>query len=387
MRKRLMTFVLMLAFMLSMVYAPSISSAKSVDDYEWSDEQLPIIIGDNCPGMSSTSGGEDTWTSGYYASKSIEKALEFYPDDLVVEMGINKNMLGEYKMVLQWGSKFASMGRGGIGSWTTLDDALSEAGVIEEDAIPFNFNYAGSTTQAEYDAAIESSYILVFDKNNNSCVKAPLTKLDNIVTSEAGEDEYLKTKSSVEAKVNGKTDKGYLRVDVSWKLAKKDMYLTGVAFDVREGTLISGDLNKSEGSCTYEIAIDYNFGVSRYEAKDSLGNSYFGEIDISNIFEKNIAGEVVPKSDPSETKENKMVRPKVTVKGIPKEVSVGDSFKVLLSTDVSATMSLNGMSNGGYHKSNKFDITSNGTYTYRAVSKSGGITEGTFEVKCFKGQS
>ena len=74
MRKRLMTFVLMLAFMLSMVYAPSISSAKSVDDYEWSDEQLPIIIGDNCPGMSSTSGGEDTWTSGYYASKSIEKA-------------------------------------------------------------------------------------------------------------------------------------------------------------------------------------------------------------------------------------------------------------------------------------------------------------------------
>lgn len=402
MKKRLVTFVLMLAFILSIIRPSPVASAKSVDDYKWSEKQAPIFVG-----VYSTEDAEYQGTVhlSYGKGNSSGWALalcsweDYYNQvrDGVAEvtfnehLGFTKYFLGNYKLVLQYGDKFAPLTKSGLGEWGSLDTSLSQAEVIADERIPFNFNFPNSSTYDDYCKAIESSTFLVFDKDGNAQFKVNLSDFGDAATSytdmENAVSEYEYGESTLSAKVTGKGSNGGFNVEVTWKFSNKDTYLKDVNVTGLKHTLVSGDNKKPSGTCVYEYTgIDYNAGVLGYVATDSLDNNYTGDIVVRGIYENSVDSEVKPVTG-EENKSDKMVRPKVTVKGIPKKVAVGDSFKVLLSTDVSATMSLNGMSNGGYHKSNKFDITSNGTYTYRAVSKSGGITEGTFEVKCFKGQS
>lgn len=402
MKKRLVTFVLMLAFMLSIIRPSPVASAKSVDDYKWSDKQAPIFVGvystedaeyQGTVHLSYGKGNSSGWSLALCSWESYFNDVR----DGVSEVTFNEHLgftpyfLGNYKLVLQYGDKYAPLTKDGLGVWGSLDTSLNQTEVIKDERIPFNFNFPESSTYEEYCNAIKDAAFLVFDKDGNAQFKVNLSDFGDAATSytdmENAVSEYEYGESTLSAKVTGKGSNGGFNVEVTWRFSNKDAYLKDINITGLKHILVSGDNKKPSGTCVYEYTgIDYNAGVLGYVATDSLDNNYTGDIVIKGIYENSVDSEVKPVTG-EENKSDKMVRPKVTVKGIPKKVAVGDSFKVLLSTDVSATMSLNGMSNGGYHKSNKFDITSNGTYTYRAVSKSGGITEGTFEVKCFKGQS
>ena len=380
------------------------ASAKSVDEYEWSDEQLPIFVACYSDGDSEYLGTvflekHDNWGLRLYQYSNFYETLRNNLDNNVdtgltfnEHLGLTKYFLGTYKMVLQWGDKFAPVTEKGIGSWGSLDSSLNSAEVISKEEVPFDFNYSGSKTYEEYSKSVETSKFLIFDKDNNAMFQVNLSDFGDAAIENFEVDDYVAErengKSTVSAKVVGKGSNSGFNDEVTWKFNKSDVYLKDLTISELKHKLVSGDNKTSSGSCVYEYTgLDYNAGRLDYVAIDSEGQLYYGDVIVSGIFDKDASGEVDAVIGEEDKSEVEMVRPKVTVKGIPKKVAVGDSFKVLLSTDVSATMSLNGMSNGGYHKSNKFDITSNGTYTYRAVSKSGGITEGTFEVKCFKGQS
>jgi len=60
-------------------------------------------------------------------------------------LGFTLYFLGNYKLVLQYGDKFAPLTKDGLGAWGTLAP-VSQSEVIRNERIPFIFNIPNNST-------------------------------------------------------------------------------------------------------------------------------------------------------------------------------------------------------------------------------------------------
>lgn len=190
-----------------------------------------------------------------------------------VKLVLNTDLQGTFKLVLQYGGKFAPVSKDGIKDWGSLDSAVSEAEVLDTRSVPFNFNFAGCKNDEEFKKAIDSSSFLVFDKDNRSMFRFSLSDwtgaIDTYGALEEDKSEQEKEKSKVSAEIVGKGGKG-LKVKVTWEFASGSTSLSDVMISDLKKELVEGSTSGSKGSCVYEFDIAYNAGKADCYEVDAL---------------------------------------------------------------------------------------------------------------------
>ena len=157
-----------------------------------------------------------------------------------------------------------------------------------------------------------------------------------------------------------------------------DLFLNG-------GIVTSKDLDTSklEGEQSFTVDTNGSYEVYLYKTSQASQKSIYlsKSIKIEGLNERK---QTAPQQivDMSTSKAYK--KPVITFKNKPKSASDGSTVTLTMKSSTKAVLNFNGKSSKEYVNSMKVNVSTNGTYTYRALGKGGKEVTGTLKVNFFK---
>ena len=157
-----------------------------------------------------------------------------------------------------------------------------------------------------------------------------------------------------------------------------DLFLNG-------GIVTSKDLDTSklEGEQSFTVDTNGSYEVYLYKTSQASQKSIYlsKSIKIEGLNERK---QTAPQQivDMSTSKAYK--KPVITFKNKPKSASDGSTVTLTMKSSTKAVLNFNGKSSKEYVNSMKVNVSTNGTYTYRALGKGGKEVKGTLKVNFFK---
>lgn len=224
--------------------------------------------------------------------------------------------------------------------------------------------------------------LLFYDNRGNLLLETSIKDLSNYYENKINKEENVGI--SFEYKVEDIYEDSVL-FGLKYKMTNKDDIIDSIFVIDSEGNIVDFkqlDPSKDDETWGAQLAVtkdgDYKLKLTTTLGAESIMDFKFNKKELKKSIDKRkdeFIGGV--KFDSTE--------PKVTFKGLNKDVVKGEYIEVTMKTQIPTVMSLGGMVvSDDYKKSNVFKITSNGSYEYIATSESGVETIGTLKVDCFK---
>ena len=250
-----------------------------------------------------------------------------------------------------------------------LSDAVVKGDILVFSEEEFNSEKDVRGIFSDLESPIQKYFF--FNKDGVLLAEATPQDLEKLVDNEV---EESKIDFSVEV-TDADADGAYLRIN--YKLYEDDVINNIYALD-EEGKVVDStifDTDEPEGVVDKFLSIK-NKGTYTLVLVTGNMNEATTKVEIdSSVFEEASAPKKIVKDE---------TKPEVTFSNTKTPTEYGDTLTITMKTSVEAQMRFGAAAEGEYKKSNKFDITENGTYKYEAITRSGVVTEGTLKIDCFK---
>lgn len=319
----------------------------------------------------------------YFSVERTDKYAAFQEDAVnqIETNDVSFKANGAYKFVIEKDDGFVGMNDSTV--YNSAEDALKDMMINKKgDTVFFNL-FTKEYTPKEYTNMLANATIHVYDAGNNVVDSFPLLKYQDYIS-------YGKEAKEVSVKVNKYIGDNKIKegadLTIFWDLGKEkpqELIISNDAVNYYKSFDISGKDTKD----TLDMALDFMFNGTYKFTVVTIEDSYEQLITFDKFAdykavkpdskENNEYTEKTDKVDSSNVK--------ITVDGIPsRKIEDGNSFTLIVTTNVKSNVNMNGRVDSTYQKKHKFNITENGTYTINAYSEAGKSAKKTIKVNCFK---
>lgn len=286
---------------------------------------------------------------------------------------------GKYKYIISKDDGYLGASADGIEK--DLNKALdAEITYQKGDTVMFNL-FTKEYTPKEYQAMLKKATIIIFDSGNNKVDEFPLLNYKEYV-------QYTDS-SIMNVKLNGYTGNGDINtgvdLTVSWNL--KDETPQELIFKNEDaGVYQIYDISDKKVKDSVDMNIELRYNGTYTVVLTTEKSEYSKEVtfkELEDDFKKPDTQEENKYTEKNEKPDESNI--KITVSGLPKnKIKDGESFTLVIETNVKTNINMNGRVDSTYQKKHKFNITENGTYTIKAFSEAGKSASKVIVVNHFK---
>lgn len=319
----------------------------------------------------------------YFSVERTDKYAAFQEDAVnqIETNDVTFKANGAYKFVIEKDDGFVGMNDSTV--YNSAEDALKDMMINKKgDTVFFNL-FTKEYTPKEYTNMLANATMHVYDAGNNEVDSFPLLKYQDYIS-------YGKEAKEVSVKVNKYIGDDKIKegadLTISWDLGKEkpqELIISNDAVNYYKSFNISGKDTKD----TLDMALDFMFNGTYKFTIVTVEDSYeqlvtfdkFADYKTVKLDSKE-NNEYTEKTD-KVSKENV----KISVNGVPnKKIEDGNSFTLIVTTNVKSNINMDGRVDSNYQKKHKFNITENGTYHITATSEAGKSAKKTIKINCFK---
>lgn len=325
----------------------------------------------------------------YWTSNLSETNYNLFQEDATSEIETNgyigMTVTGAYKFVFYNGKNYIAM-NSDAGYSSDVNSLLSEMLVTEKDGrISFTpFLDTEDYTPKTYKDMLNKAKILVYDKNNNLVKSMPALDYKKYTKFPvAGNKFNVKFDSYIN---DGEIVTG-VSLNISWNLPDGDTPLTLEVINKKADFDKSFDMQDNLSKGNINIALDLAYNGKYTFLFTTMNTEYSTELTFDklslDILDED-EGEKDGKLTYTEGEKISNANVKISVSGLPKgNINAGDSFQLIVKTNVDTNIDMNGRVDSNYQKKHKFNITKNGVYTILATSEAGKSATKKITVNCF----
>lgn len=324
----------------------------------------------------------------YWTSDLSEYSCNLFQEDAETEIETDNDIamtpLGSYKFIFYNGKNYIAMNSTYVGYSTDVNDLLSDMEpTIKNETFRFTqFLDTEDYTPKTYKEMLKRAKIYVYDKNNNLVESMSALNYKNYMkfpsnnNFKATFDKYINDGESVTG----------VSVKLSWSFPDGEnpivLRIINDKIDFEQTFDMQTYTNKSSIAAALNLQYNgtYTFVMSTNE-REYTQELKFTKLALDVLSDKEKEEDVTYTEGDDEIDDSDV---KITVDGIPKKnISKGNSFQLIITTNVSTNVNFSDRVDSTYQKKHKFNITENGTYTILATSEAGKSAEKKIKISCF----
>lgn len=323
----------------------------------------------------------------YWSSNLSEYSCNLFQEDVETELEtdgyIAMTPLGSYKFIFYNGKNYMAMNSGYAGYSTDVDVVLNamEPTIKNEDFHFTQFMDTEDYTPKTYKDMLKRAKIYVYDKNNNLVQSMGALNYKNYMKFPSNN----KFKATFDKYINDGDSVTGVSVKLAWSFPEGEnpivLQIINDKIDFEQTFDMQTYTNKSsiEAALNLQYNGTYTFIMSTNE-KEYTQELKFTKLALDVLSDKE-KEEDITYTEGDEIDDSDI---KITVDGIPnKKVSKGNSFQLVITTNVPTNVNFSDRVDSTYQKKHKFNITENGTYTILATSEAGKSAEKKIKINCF----